>query len=123
MTDLSIELELKDAGGRYVAVVEGHTAELTWVWEDEAHTRLRAEHTRVPKALSGRGLAKALTARLVADARAEGFRIVPQCSFVAAMAERHPDWADVMLPPPAASADATQEAQAEGQADAQADRS
>ena len=35
--------------------------------------------------------------RMVADARADGFKIIPSCPFVAAMAKRHKDWADVMV--------------------------
>ena len=38
----------------------------------------------------------ALVERLVADARAEGFRIVPLCPFVKAQYQRNPDWSDVM---------------------------
>ena len=31
----------------------------------------------------------------VQSAKAEGFRIVPQCSYVAAAFARHPEWADL----------------------------
>ncbi|MFM9939030.1 MAG: GNAT family N-acetyltransferase [Hyphomicrobiaceae bacterium] len=33
---------------------------------------------------------------LVADARTEGFKIVPLCPYVKAQYLRHPEWADVM---------------------------
>ena len=46
--------------------------------------------------LRGTGVAKALVNRLVADARSEGFTIVPVCSFVVAQYKRHPEWSDVM---------------------------
>ena len=48
--------------------------------------------------LSGRGsgVARVLVERLVADARREGFTVVPQCSYVLAQSKRHPEWADVM---------------------------
>jgi len=45
--------------------------------------------------LRGRGIAGALVERLVADARREGFKVVPQCPYVVAQFDRHPDWADV----------------------------
>ena len=32
----------------------------------------------------------------VADARAEGFKIIPRCSYVMAQARRHPAWSDVL---------------------------
>jgi hypothetical protein len=50
----------------------------------------------VPEALRGRSVGAALVARAVGDARAEGLRIVPQCSFAAAQFDRHPDWQDVL---------------------------
>ena len=37
-----------------------------------------------------------LEARAVEDARAERFRIVPHCSFVRVMLQRHKDWQDVL---------------------------
>ena len=41
------------------------------------------------------GAGQALVERLGADARAEGFKIVPLCPFVNAQRRRHPDWSDV----------------------------
>jgi len=55
-----------------------------------------ADHTGVPDALRGRGIGKALVERLVADARAGGFRIVPSCPFVSALYDKHPEWSDVI---------------------------
>ena len=78
-------------GGRYVARIEGQQAEL--VYTRPAPGIVSADHTGVPDALSGRGVGLALVEAMVADARAEGFRIVPRCRFVAAQAGRHPDWA------------------------------
>ena len=42
-----------------------------------------------------RGVAAELVERLVADARDEGFKIVPQCSYVAAKFADNPDWHDL----------------------------
>jgi uncharacterized protein len=33
--------------------------------------------------------------QFVADARAEGFKIMPLCPFVNATRKKHPEWADV----------------------------
>jgi predicted GNAT family acetyltransferase len=49
----------------------------------------------VPEALRGTGAGLRLVERLVADARAEGFKIMPLCPFVNAQRARHPEWADV----------------------------
>ena len=32
---------------------------------------------------------------LIEDARSEGFKIIPTCSYVAAQFDRHPEWADL----------------------------
>jgi predicted GNAT family acetyltransferase len=81
--------------GAYRADVEGtgHKAELTWV--ARGNTRI-ANHTYVPHEARGKGIAGKLVDALIADARSEGFKIVPQCSYVEAAFRRHPEWADVL---------------------------
>lgn len=95
MVGLTITRELGASRGRYVAKVPDADGEavLTFVRLDD--TRVLADHTLTPVPLRGRGIAGALVERLVADARREGFRIVPQCPFVLAQFDRHPDWSDV----------------------------
>ena len=67
-----------------------HIGRLTWV----QHGTVRvAEHTIVPPAIGGRGIAGELVKALIADAREAGFLIDPQCSYVAAQFARHPEWA------------------------------
>ena len=83
-----------DQAGEYRAHVAGTktVGRLTWVQHGQIRT---AEHTLVPAAIGGRGVAMRLVEALVADARAEQFRIDPVCSYVAAAFARHPDWADL----------------------------
>ena len=84
--------------GAYRAELTGadRPAELTW----RARGRLRiADHTFVPPAMRGQGVAQVLVEALVADAREQGFKIVPQCSYVAAQFRRHPEWADLLAAP------------------------
>jgi len=80
--------------GAYRAEVPGahRGAELTWV--ARGGTRI-ANHTFVPPEARGRGIAQALVEAMAADARDLGFTIEPQCSYVAALFRRNPDWADV----------------------------
>ena len=68
---------------------------LTWVGRNAADGgAIRvADHTLVPEAIGGRGIAGKLVEALIADARAQGFRILPACSYVAAAFARHPEWA------------------------------
>jgi predicted GNAT family acetyltransferase len=82
--------------GRYEARVAGRegVGELTYV--RKAGKELVADHTGVDDSLRGTGVGKALVERLVADARSEQLKIVPLCSFVRALFQRHPEWSDVM---------------------------
>ena len=75
----------------------GRAAELTWRSLGDARGEVRvANHTFVPPELRGRGIAQQLVEALVADARAQDFTIVPQCSYVDALFRRHPEWSDVL---------------------------
>jgi predicted GNAT family acetyltransferase len=82
------------SSGEYVAHVAGSddTGRLTWVVHDGVKV---ADHTLVPPGIGNRGVAAALVDKLVADARAEGFKIRPLCSYVVAAFKRHPEWADL----------------------------
>ena len=78
--------------GRLFLTHDGAEAELTYSILSP-QTRI-ADHTAVPDALRGTGAGLALVERLVADARAEGWKIVPLCPFVNRQRAKHPDWAD-----------------------------
>ena len=80
--------------GEYHAHLPGSDAigRLTWVTQDGARV---AEHTLVPKEIGGRGVAGQLVKALAADARKQGFKIVPQCSYVAAKFDENLDWTDL----------------------------
>ena len=58
-----------------------------------AKTRI-ADHAAVPDALLGTGTGLRRVERLVADALAEGWKIVPLCPFVKRQRAKHPEWAD-----------------------------
>ncbi len=53
-------------------------------------------HTGVPSALEGRGLASQLVAAAVAHAREQGLKVKPVCSYVAVWMRRHPEAADLL---------------------------
>ena len=91
---INVTKEQGETKGRFVAVVDGHEAELTY--SRTSPTLIIADHTGVPEALKGQGVGCALVEALVADARAGGYRIVPLCPFVKAQYARHPEWSDVM---------------------------
>jgi len=89
----TIRHQADDARGRYSIDLGPAQAELTY--RVLAPDLISADHTFVPPAMRGTGAAAALVERLVADARANGRRIRPRCSYVEAMRRRHPEWADV----------------------------
>lgn len=95
--DLTITHHVQGTGGRYVAAVAGAVEQGYLEWEaggerDGKEVRIAA-HTIVPRAIGGRGVAAALTERLVEDARRQGFLIRPDCSYVARKFSENPDWA------------------------------
>ncbi|MEE4338815.1 GNAT family N-acetyltransferase [Erythrobacter sp.] len=96
MQDPSITLEETGSKGRYVLRPEGESEEAELTFSRASGSLVIVDHTGVPDALRGRGYGKLLAERVVGDARAKGFRIVPLCPFFKAQAQRHPDWADVV---------------------------
>ncbi len=93
----NIQREDDERGGRYVATIEGSAGEGELTYRRSAPGIIIANHTGVPPALQGQGIAAQLVERLVADAQAEGFKIIPACSYVAAQKRRHPEWAGVFV--------------------------
>lgn len=96
MSSITITRVDNDTKGLYVAQVDGvdEVGELTF--SRASPSLVIVDHTGVPDSLRGKGVGSALAERVVADARAEGFRIVPLCPFFKAQAMRHPDWADIV---------------------------
>jgi predicted GNAT family acetyltransferase len=89
-----IAREDRGARGRWVVTVDGHQSEMTYSRVSPA--LIVIDHAEVPDALRGRGVGQALVSRAVADARREGFRVIPRCPFAAAQFKRHAEWADVL---------------------------
>lgn len=94
MDDITITHHDQGARGEYHAVVPGAQAigQLTY---RRSGNVLVADHTLVPTEIGGRGIAGKLVEALIADARAGGWKIKPECSYVETAFRRHPDWADL----------------------------
>lgn len=95
MSKVTVTRELQATRGRYVARIEGFAGEAELTFSRADPSVVIAEHTGTPVAMRGQGIATVLVERLIADARAEGFGIVPQCPFVEAQFDRHPEWSDL----------------------------
>ncbi|CAN7315462.1 GNAT family N-acetyltransferase [Pseudoxanthomonas sp. LjRoot168] len=78
---------------RFSTRLEGHEAELVYSLRDG---RMVIEHTGVPEAIGGRGIAAELVKAALGHARTQGWRVVPACSYSAAYVQRHPEYADLV---------------------------
>ena len=97
MTDTSELIVLREEGptrGRYVIrLAPGYEAEMTYRKADNG--TIVIDHTGVPPEYEGRGIAARLVNRAISDAREQGFKITPVCSYVVLQFRRHPEWADL----------------------------
>jgi predicted GNAT family acetyltransferase len=94
MAEYNVEREDEVTSGRYVVhLAEGVEAEMTYRKVND--TTISIDHTFVPREFRSAGIALKLVERGVADARAEGKKILPRCSYVAAQFLRHPEWEDL----------------------------
>ena len=55
-------------------------------------------HTVVPEALAGQGVGGRLVRSALLTARARGWKVRPDCSFVAGYLQKHPEFADLVAP-------------------------
>ena len=78
------EFELTVDGYRAVAAyqLEGDTIVFT--------------HTEVPPAIEGRGVGSKLIGAALDSARDRGLKVVPQCPFVRAYMDKHPEMRDML---------------------------
>lgn len=53
-------------------------------------------HTVVPPAIEGRGVGSRLVRGALDAARDQGLKVVPQCPFVRAYIERHPEYRELL---------------------------
>ncbi len=77
---------------RFTARVEGAVSVLEYGLVDGVMT---IEHTGVPPAWRGHGIAAALVQNALATARGAGWKVVPACSYAAAWMRRHPEFDDL----------------------------
>lgn len=81
-------------GGRYFARLPEGEAVLVYRWLGD--DLVSADRTFTPPEARGKGAAAELVARLVADARAQGFVIRASCPYVSLWFDRHPEAEDVL---------------------------
>lgn len=87
-------IEHDRAARRFHVTVDGYRCELDY---ELGGGRMTIVHTGVPNEVGGRGIAAQLTATAAAAARAEGWTVVPACSYARVWFERHPDQHDLLV--------------------------
>lgn len=93
--DFAIEREDRPGQGRYVIRLPGGLeAEMTF--RKIGESIIAIDHTYTPPEFRGRDIAFRLIERCIADARRDGIRIKPECSYAVVQFRRHPDWADLL---------------------------
>ena len=95
------------AASRFEMIVERHAAVVTYAIADNVIT---FEHTVVPEALRGRGIARELVEFALASVRERGLKVVPQCEVFEAYMRKHAETHDLLADPtlfdsPAAASD------------------
>jgi len=82
---------------RFELSIDGKVALLAY--EQRGEHLLVFTHTFVPEELRGQNLAARLTRAALDDARRQGKKVVPQCSYVATYLDRHREYADLRAEP------------------------
>jgi hypothetical protein len=87
------EVRHDEARHRFELEEEGATGFLSY---DLGDGRIVFTHTIVPPELEGRGIGGRLVKTGLDHARAEGLKVVPQCSFVRSYIERHEEYGELI---------------------------
>ncbi len=86
---MTIEITHEPAAQRFVALVEGQECVIDYRLSG---TTMTITHTGVPASLGGRGIASELARFALEGAKAQGWKVVPACSYVSAWIEKHPEY-------------------------------
>jgi uncharacterized protein len=78
---------------RFELAVDGHIAA---TYYDIADGVITFVHTEVPPELGGKGVGSKLIRSALDQVRADGLKVIPQCPFVKAFIEKHPDYRDLL---------------------------
>jgi thiamine-phosphate pyrophosphorylase len=90
---MDVEKEDTERGHRFVIKTESGEAELTLVraGDGDGDGVFNANHTFTPTALRGQGVAGKLYDAMVADAKAQNYKIIPGCPYVEVKFKRKPE--------------------------------
>jgi len=93
--EFTVEREDSPGHGRYVIhLPDGLEAEMTF--RKVGDSVIVIDHTYTPPEFRGHNIALKLIEQGVADARRDGIKIKPECSYAVVQFKRHKDWTDLL---------------------------
>ncbi len=90
---MSLDIDHEQAAHRFIAIVEGQPCVLEYRLSGSTMT---ITHTGVTASLGGRGIAAELTRYALDAARANGWKVIPACSYSAAFIDKHAEYRDLL---------------------------
>ena len=90
---MNIEVTDNTAANRFEAEVDGMQAVAEYVLSGGTIT---FTHTIVPEAHRAQGIGQALARAALESAKQRHLTVVPQCGFIAAYIEKHPEYQDLV---------------------------
>ena len=97
MEAIKIQRQDYTARGTYVGTLPGVRGIARLNYKRERPDLLIAEHTETSDTLREHGVAGALVARMVEDARTDQVKIYALCAYVDDQRRAHPEWSDVFV--------------------------
>lgn len=93
--ELTVEHQDGAGHGRYfIRLPGGLEAEMTY--RKIGPDVIAIDHTYTPPEFRGRDIALRMITTGIADARAKGLRVRPECSYAVTQFRRHPEWNDLL---------------------------
>ena len=99
MSPIRIQRQDYRTRGTYVATIPGVHGIARLNYKHERPGLIVAEHTEWSDTMKDTGAPLALVTRMVEDARTEGVKIFPLCTYVIDERRKHPEWEDVFHHP------------------------
>ncbi len=97
MDAVKIHREMQGDDIRLVAKVAGVEGEGELTLKSQGSGLYIADHTGVPDYMGGQGIGSRLVEFMIENARENGYKVIPQCPFIAQKWNDHPEWSDVIV--------------------------
>lgn len=88
-----MDVQHNEADSRFETTVAGGLALAAYSLRDGVAT---FTHTEVPQAAEGQGVASVMVKFALDHAKREGWKVVPQCSFVKGYIDRHSEYKEMV---------------------------